>query len=40
MEKTTFKEFVEICEKFHRKEEIQYNNENEIIDSNIDLLTF
>ena len=39
MKKTTFEEFVEICEQIHRNEEIQYNDENEIIDSNIDLLT-
>ena len=31
----TFKEFVEICVQI----EIQYNDENEIIDSNIDLLS-
>ena len=37
-EKTTFGEFVEICEQNHRKQEIQYD-ENEIIDSSIDLLT-
>ena len=39
IEKTTFEEFVEICEQIHRELEIQYNDENEIIDSSIDLLT-
>ena len=36
--KTTFEEFAENCEQIHRKLEIQYNDENEKIDSNIDLL--
>ena len=39
IEKTTFEEFVEICEQIQRKKEIQYNDENEIIDYNMDLLT-
>ena len=38
IEKTTFEEFVEICEEIRKEEEIQYNNEKEIIDFNIDLL--
>ena len=36
IEKTTFEEFPEICEQIQRKKEIQYNDENEIIDYNID----
>ena len=39
IKKTTFEEFTEICEKIHRKEEFQFNDENEINDSNFDLLT-
>ena len=35
MEKTTFEEFEEICEQIRK----EYNDEKEIIDSNIDLLT-
>jgi len=38
-EKTTFEEFVEICEQIHRELEFQYNDENKIVDSNIDLFT-
>ena len=34
----TFEEFEEICEQIHKEKEIQYNDEKEIIDSNIDLL--
>ena len=38
-EKTTFKEFEEICEQICKKNQIQNSDEKEIIDSNIDLLT-
>ena len=37
IEKTTFEEFEEICEQIHKKYEIQFNDEKEIIESNIDL---
>ena len=33
IEKTTFEEFVEICEEIRKEEEIQYTNKKEIIDS-------
>ena len=39
IEKTTFEEFVKICEQIPGKQETQYNDENEIIDSNSDILT-
>ena len=32
IDKTTFEEFVEISEQIYRNLEIQYNDENEIID--------
>ena len=38
IEMMTFEEFEEICEQIHKEKEIQYNDEKEIIDSNIDLL--
>jgi len=37
IEKTTFEEFEEICEQIHKEYEIQYNDEKEILNSNIDL---
>ena len=39
IEKTTLEEFSEIWEQIRKGYEIQYNDENEIIDTNIDSLT-
>ena len=39
IEKATFEEFEEICEQICKEQEIQYNDEKEIIDYKIDLLT-
>jgi len=39
IEKTKFIEFEEIWEQILKEYEIQYNDENEIIDTNIDSLT-
>ena len=39
IEKTTFEEFKEICKQICKEYEIQYYDEMEMIDFNIDLLT-
>ena len=39
IEKTTFGVFVEICEQIRKEKEIQYNDEKEMIESNINLMT-